>query len=459
MMIHPCSQHPKREVVVAAIGGLLWSLIGLTLPNWLNATAFATPCRVHNYLLDGSANVGSGTLIDVAPAGDRGLVLSCAHLFSEGTGRVVVEFPGSQTHGALLVDVDHNADLAALEIAKPTASATPINLQLESSTPLRACGFGPGGEFRCAEGQVLGYSDRPGQRSLRMAGAVRSGDSGGGVFDPQGRLCAVVWGESGGVTYASTGRPLASFLNRTLGSRRANAARAAVAGNSACPDGRCPLVQPGLIGAAPGGCWPAAGGGVLRPSPDCGCQSALAAIAARLDGLEQLNAGGSGGVAVAAPSTLGGAARVAAGLATTALGISGPAGWGVLAAATIGGWLVGRRWKKRSRVASSGVPRKAAAGPLPTRNSQLVTPPEATAAAETSFPIERDDREARELLRLSQLEGRDPLQDAVAGRIALDRLDALAESDADPQHASWADRLRRELRERFNEIAPTKFQT
>lgn len=80
-----------------------------------------------------------------------------------------------------------------------------------------------------------------------------------------------------------------------------------------------------------------------------------------------------------------------------------------------------------------------------------------TTFREVRQPIERDDEEARQLLRLSQLEGRDPLQDAVAGRIALDRLDAVADGDADPQQAKWADQLRRELRERFNEIAPTKF--
>ncbi len=77
---------------------------------------------------------------------------------------------------------------------------------------------------------------------------------------------------------------------------------------------------------------------------------------------------------------------------------------------------------------------------------------------ETRQPIERDDDEARQLLRLSQLEGRDPLQDAVAGRLVLDRLDTTAEGDTDPQKARWADELRRELRERFNEIAPTKFE-
>jgi hypothetical protein len=81
---------------------------------------------------------------------------------------------------------------------------------------------------------------------------------------------------------------------------------------------------------------------------------------------------------------------------------------------------------------------------------------EQTFFEETLQPIERDDRESRELLRLSQLEGRDPLQDAIAGRLALDRLDALAEGD-DSARATWADELRRELRERFNDIAPTKW--
>ncbi|TWU30213.1 hypothetical protein [Bythopirellula polymerisocia] len=88
---------------------------------------------------------------------------------------------------------------------------------------------------------------------------------------------------------------------------------------------------------------------------------------------------------------------------------------------------------------------------------------ENTAAADDMFraeyqPIERDERETQELLQLSRLEGRDPLQDAVAGRLALDRLDAAADSDADPARAKWADELRRELRERFNDIAPTKFE-
>jgi hypothetical protein len=128
---------------------------------------------------------------------------------------------------------------------------------------------------------------------------------------------------------------------------------------------------------------------------------------------------------------------------------------GVLGAATLGGWLVGRRLARRRRRASSDR-RQSASIEHPA--SSIAPASEATAAADTAFPIERDDCEARELLRLSQLEGRDPLQDALAGRLALDRLDAIAEGDADAAQATWADRLRRELREKFNEIAPTKFQ-
>ena len=74
-------------------------------------------------------------------------------------------------------------------------------------------------------------------------------------------------------------------------------------------------------------------------------------------------------------------------------------------------------------------------------------------------PIERDLTEAQQLLQLSQLEGRDPLQDAVVGRLAIDRLDALADSEqeSEAERAAWAHELRTELKERFNEIAPTKF--
>ena len=469
-------------------------------------------CRIYNNLPNGSTNIGSGTLIDVTPDRRRGLVLSCGHLFTEGTGRVIVEFDGGRTHGANVLAVDRNADLSALEIASPPLTAAAVSFDIDDSAPLTACGFGPSGQFRAITGRIVGAAQGDGQASLRMAGAVRSGDSGGGVFDQSGRLVAVVWGERGGETYASSGGPLRSFLERLTGRASARAASTAL-----CPDGRCPLMGPASRGAAPAGQWPAAGGPLfggsgsaiagddVAPNGDaerecpCDCDERLGTFATRLERIEsakqdrgdylvrgqlddyartdqlalvdsqnrQRHQSLLGRIETLGP-LVGAAGRVAVPAAAAALGISGPVGWAILAAASVGGGLLGRLFRKRSRVASHEL--RAGNPALETRNSRPATSQEATAAAAQSFrsaaavsvdeqqPIERDDREARELLRLSQLEGRDPLQDALAGRLALDRLDALAESDADPHRARLADDLRRELRERFNEIAPTKFQ-
>ena len=87
-------------------------LILLMLPQIAVAEPRSAVCRVHNRLATFN-NVGSGTLVDKTDDGGEGLVLTCAHLFSEGTGAVVVEFPGGKTHGAKLVAIDHEADLAA----------------------------------------------------------------------------------------------------------------------------------------------------------------------------------------------------------------------------------------------------------------------------------------------------------------------------------------------------------
>lgn len=75
----------------------------------------------------------------------------------------------------------------------------------------------------------------------------------------------------------------------------------------------------------------------------------------------------------------------------------------------------------------------------------------------TFQPIERNLDEAAQLLQLSRLEGRDPLQDALMGRLAGDRLESDSDNPSiDATIRNYARDLRRDLAERFNEIAPTK---
>jgi S1-C subfamily serine protease len=449
-------------------------------------------CRVSNQLPGGIVHAGSGTLVDATADSRHGLVLTCAHLFSEGKGRITITFPGGACHEAVLSAIDDDADLAALEIASPQVMPVEYSPTFDPRDQLRACGFGGDGVFRCVGGAVCGAAESPGQRSLRLAGAVRNGDSGGGVFDSRGRIVAVVWGESGGETYASTGAPLKRFLEQVLRRPQGGDHSLEPTTVAACPNGLCPrrLPSPGPFGS----------GGMLRAGPPsaaaasqkpCDCQEKLEALARQLqqqldqkqdrgDYLTRDEAGqfaDRGAVESLAqrqsddhravldrldhlPASAAGLGRAAGAVAATAIGLTGPAGLAVVAGATVAGWLVGRRIRRRANRRGEARAEGLSRSEVPSK--------EATAAAADSFrdvrsvtesnqPIERDDVETRQLLRLSQLEGRDPLQDAVAGRIALDRLDAIAESDQDANRATWADELRRELRERFNDIAPAKF--
>jgi thiol-disulfide isomerase/thioredoxin len=72
-------------------------------------------------------------------------------------------------------------------------------------------------------------------------------------------------------------------------------------------------------------------------------------------------------------------------------------------------------------------------------------------------PVERDTTQGEQLLQLDGREGRDPLQDAIAGGVARRRLEALADSNTDPAKAAWAKEFLVEIDRRYNEIAPTKF--
>ncbi len=395
----------------------------------------------------GSQSVGSGTLVYVSETGSEGLVLTCAHVIGRQPGRIVVEFPGRMRHVGRLVDIDASADLAAVAIGSPVVTPVEFSSSTTAAQTVRACGYGGDGTPRCVYGDVVGHAISAGQRSIVMRGAVRSGDSGGCVLDESGRLVAVVWGQSQGMTYATAGVPLQRFVCRLLPRSGPIVAQTPSGG---CHGGTCPAPYSSPPPAAAPQSPPVARRPLLDRLFADRLEARLAAIEKNQSKYltrEDLQGLASGGGVVLPPqrSHLPWWLREPRDLLSFALkSVTAIAGLIGLAGALCfaGRWMRRRFCKHRTERQRSST--------------------EATAAAEAHFqheaaPIERDDAEARQLLRLSQLEGRDPLQDALAGRLAIDRLDALAESEVDPKHAEWADRLRRELRERFNEVAPTKF--
>ncbi len=407
-----------------------------------------------------------------------------------------MEFLGGRTHGALVTQVDRQGDLAALEIANPREPPVAVSFEPSAAARLTACGFGPNGEYRCIAGPVVGAAEGPGQTSLEIAGAVRSGDSGGGVFDEQGRLVAVIWGESGGVTYASTGAPLARFVEGVLGGRAVPYTQACeIAGT--CPNGQCPLVsRPAtapIFSAAPRYATPAQAAPAVAPGGPTARATRRNCTANRRTGTEEagsrrlfvaerthwLCTGGSAhrvrepepaAAQVASKSTRRPGAGRRGGRARR--GRSGDHGAGRQRADWMGPCRrhVGRRLARGAVVAQARSRRpRSPPGKVSrlnrSRNRPRRRPPPRTApfarqnsrsnanspSSATTVKLENfyDFRNWKDVTRY-----RTRLQDGLHSTGST----RLPTSDADAPRAAWADELRRELRERFNEVAPTKFQ-
>ncbi len=136
--------------------------------------------------------------------------------------------------------------------------------------------------------------------------------------------------------------------------------------------------------------------------------------------------------------------------ALPALGI--PAG---AAAALWAGYRAIQWWRRRQRtqdLQQTPPPATTPDKPPP------ITPPQPApeVAGVVDFPRNpaRDDTEAKRFLRLAELEGRDPVHDALIGRFALDELGYMIETEAD--QADWAQRLQTTLEARFNRMVPLK---
>lgn len=177
-------------------------------PQAMGPRTHESIARIVHHEASGNS-IGSGTLI--ASSGGRGYVLTCAHLF-ESEGQTEVQLAG-QSLAARIIAMDRPHDLVLLETQGGVGRVVET-AELAATGLLSACGFGSTGELRCVRGPVMGFSTANGAAapSVRMRGAVRSGDSGGPVFDATGKLVAVVWGQRDGETFAMGGEPLKRIL-------------------------------------------------------------------------------------------------------------------------------------------------------------------------------------------------------------------------------------------------------
>ena len=396
----------------------------------------------------GSQSLGSGTLIDKNT--EFGLVLTCAHLFRDGAGRVTVVFPDNRGYGAKLLKSDAQADLAALLIYAPTASP----VFLAESVPARgawaaSCGYGPYGRFACNRGRVLGYASE----IVEISGAARQGDSGGPVLNGQGQLVAVLFGTDGKVVDGTSCGIARSFLGSLSGRFRGaqpDAGRpqlAPVRPGQAEPDlaaiadkfsdtltrklseheqrigGAAESLQQRL-GSIDNGIRAISGIAGKLPMIERGLEDARAAFdPARLQTI--LGSVAKTAIANEAPSAL----HLTWLALVGALGLSAPPA-GVFVGLRLLRWFWRRKTTDQAIAAQTNVDK--------------------SASANSKTSLLHDDY-ARQLLEVFQLSGRSPVQDATLGR-EYDEEMRRAEQSSDATLASWARKVRERVEDKFHRI-------
>lgn len=158
-------------------------------------------CRVENHrgrYMDG----GSGVLVYSDTTAGYAQVVTVAHIFTDGRGRVVVTF-GSRQFAATISHVDPIWDFAVLRIACPSG-IRPVRIVTTApavGAKLHAGGFPRGGPFRWIAGRCRGFVGVQARRErwwIQMTGIAQQGDSGGIVCDGSGSMVGLISSTGGG---------------------------------------------------------------------------------------------------------------------------------------------------------------------------------------------------------------------------------------------------------------------
>ncbi len=214
--------HPSRGGELCCPDGGKSCPLPAEQPATVKQPAQPTPYVVGRIVnrLPRATNYGSGTMIQHGD-GRHDIILTCAHLFDDGVGTVLVSFGDDATpYRAKLLGIDRRWELAALRLDRTRANAVTV----AESAPrpgdwTRSCGYGSG-RYWCNVGRVRGYVQPEGTSSsetLEISGPARQGDSGGPIFNKQRQLVAVLWGTDGQVTSGTFCGRIRKFLQRVCG--------------------------------------------------------------------------------------------------------------------------------------------------------------------------------------------------------------------------------------------------
>lgn len=183
-----------------------------TIPDELRRSII----RVSNHLPGGRASLATGTIVDDQEGST--LILTCAHLFDEGRGRVTVSVAGSE-YETLVADIDQKLDLLALEVKK-RLQMKPVPIAASDPKPgdaLVAAGYGGTENLSTRPAEAQGYITLMGgirNASLQLSGGAQQGDSGGPILDANYHLVGVTHGTNGKVTDGTCCYHIRPFLQR-----------------------------------------------------------------------------------------------------------------------------------------------------------------------------------------------------------------------------------------------------
>ena len=149
-------------------------------------------------------SIGSGVLVRW---GKRILVLTARHVVQDAR-KIIVELHTKRTHYARVLKSDVVWDCAVLELIGQPEGVEPAEVELgdtamqREGNRLESCGYGPDGRLACNSGLFQGYKRSAQAQNgpddwMEISGHARGGDSGGPIFNENGRVVGVLWGTDG----------------------------------------------------------------------------------------------------------------------------------------------------------------------------------------------------------------------------------------------------------------------